>query len=542
MRTSPRITTALGRGLLALCLGALASAPKPVIADTPAPRAAPPTHAGAFYIATFDVAGVKLLDRADVEAAVYPYLGPDRTQDDIKGAVEALQKAYQARGYQTVLVDFPAQAVSETRKNIVRLQVTETPVGRVRVTGARYYSLETVRRFAAALQEGQTPDITFATKEVTELNRLPGRQVDPLLHAGAIPGTVDVDLKVTDIEPLHASLEFSNDHNPDTDPLRLTATVRYDNLWQLGHSVSFTYAVAPTDRAQSEIFAGSYLAPVWNTPFSVLVFGYRSNSNVATLGGTTVLGNGYAIGMRAVDQLPRLGDFSQSLSFGMDYKNFLETLSFAATSTPVPIEYWPIDLAYNLAREGTRFSTKASVAVTAGVPGLGSNTATFENARANAEPEFIHLNLDVTQTERVWHGIEISQHLVGQIADGPLVSSEQFAAGGFQSVRGYLQSEVVGDEGLTGSLEILSPPLNARATRLIDSLRLFAFEDGGAVWLLQPLPGQTRFFALDSAGMGLRLTLLQHLKGDVAVGVPFISGSVTPADRPRVTFSLKSDF
>ena len=93
----------------------------------------------------------------------------------------------------------------------------------------------------------------------------------------------------------------------------------------------------------------------------------------------------------------------------------------------------------------------------AGVPGLGSNTATFENARADAQPEFIHLNLDVTQTERLWHGVEISQHLVGQVADGPLVSSEQFAAGGFTSVRGYLQSEVVGDEGLTGSLEIVSP-------------------------------------------------------------------------------------
>lgn len=501
-----------------------------------------PLRNDSFFIAAFDIAGVKLLKQLDIEEAVYPFLGPNRTRSDIDHAVEALQKVYQARGYQTVVVDFPAQAVSESGENIVRLTVAETPVGRLRVTGARYYSPDTIRRATPAIREGQTPNITLATQEITELNRLPGRRVEPLVHAGKTPGTVDVDLKVSDSGPWHASVELTNDHNQNTDPLRITSTVRYDNLWQLGHSASFTYAVAPTNRDQSEIFAGSYLAPIWNTPFSLLAFGYRSNSNVATLGGTSVLGKGYAIGGRAILQLPHMADVSQSVSFGLDFKNFDEAINFSNTVSTDAIQYFPLNIVYNVQRDGQKFSTKLSVGLTAGLRGLGSNTAAFENKRADARPNFIHVNVDLTQSETLWKGFEASQRLSGQFADQPLISSEQFSSGGLTSVRGYLQSEAVSDEGLSGELEIGTPTLAPRIARVFDDLRLFAFADGGALWVLQPQHSQTQFFAQSSAGVGLRVELLRHIKGEVALAVPLISGPATHAYRRRATFSLKSDF
>ncbi len=500
-----------------------------------------------FFIAAFDVAGVKLIDQADVEAAVYPFLGPQRTRTDIDHAVEALQKAYQAHGYQTVVVDFPQQTVSLSGDNIVGLRVTETPVGRLRVTGSRYYSPDAIRSAAPSLQEGQAPNISQATREIAEINRLPGRRVEPVLHAGKAPGTVDVDLKVIDTAPLHASIELTNDHNQSTDPLRLTGTARYDNLWQLGHSASFTYAVAPTNRDQSEIFAGSYLAPIWNTPFSLLAFGYSSNSNVATLGGTNVLGKGYAIGTRAIFQLPRRGDVSQSVSFGLDFKNFDEAINFSNTVSADAIHYWPVTAVYNFQRDGAKFSTKASLGLTAGLSGLGSDTAAFNNKRADARPNFVHINLDVTQSETLWHGFQATQRLSGQATDQPLVSSEQFSSGGLTSVRGYLQSEAVADEGLSGAVELATPSLAPKfiarkVAGLVDDLRLYIFADGAALWVLRPQHGQTQFFSQSSVGIGLRTELLRHLSAEVALAMPLISGPVTHADRPRATFSLKSDF
>ena len=75
------------------------------------------------------VRGNTVLEARDIEKAVYPYLGPDRTLSDIEAAREALQTIYQERGYQSVYVDLPEQQVAD---GIVFLQVSETKVGRVR--------------------------------------------------------------------------------------------------------------------------------------------------------------------------------------------------------------------------------------------------------------------------------------------------------------------------------------------------------------------------------------------------------------------------
>jgi hemolysin activation/secretion protein len=518
---------------------ACAMASPSLAAGATPPDTAATTPVRTFDVEAYDIDGSKLLPTAEVEAAVYPFLGPGRTVQDIDNARGALEKAYRSHGYQSVVVELPVQTVAD---NIVRLHVIEAPVGRLRVTGSRYYSPEVIRHEASAFQEGEVPDITEAQKQITELNRLPDRRVTPILRAGVVPGTVDVDLKVSDTLPLHASVELSNDHNEFTAPLRVDGTIHYDNLWQAGHSATFTYVVAPQDPANSQVFAGSYLAPLWNTPVSLLVSGYDSNSNVATIGGTSVLGKGYSVGFRVVDQLPRLGDWVDSFSAGFDYKDITQDVKVGSISTPAPVEYWPLNLGYNLQRQGPHFSTKASLSITMGVPGLGSNTADFEYVRADARPNFIHANLDFTQTETLRNGVVASQRVTGQLADGPLVSSEQFAAGGLYSVRGYLQAEAIGDEGLTGSLELTSPTLAPRWAGVFDDLRLYLFNDGGAVWVLQPLPEQAQFFALASAGVGLRLELLRHIRGEVALAVPFISGPATHAYTPRATFTVKSEF
>ncbi len=65
------------------------------------------------------------------------------------------------------------------------------------------------------------------------------------------------------------------------------------------HTLSSTCLVDPQRRPAAEVYAGSYLAPIANSSWSVLVYGYKANNDVALLGGSQVLGNGYLIGARA---------------------------------------------------------------------------------------------------------------------------------------------------------------------------------------------------------------------------------------------------
>jgi hemolysin activation/secretion protein len=517
----------------------------PASPATPAQQAAPAAKAPErrVDIDAYDVDGNTILDQEAVESAVYPFLGPQRTREDVESARKALEQAYQSRGYQSVVVEIPPQTVSN---GIVKLHVVEAPIGRLRVVGSQYSLPSTIKSQVPAFAPGTVPNIQVAQEQLNDVNRLPDRRVTPILKPGQVPGTIDVDLHVTDTLPLHASAEVNNDHSPNTDPLRTVATVHYDDLWQMGQSVSFTWLRAPQNVQSGQVFSGSYLAPVWGSPWNILAYGYQSNSDVNTLGGTNVLGNGYTGGVRGVLQLSSFDDFAQTFSFGADYKHFLEGITFGTSGTTAIVNYIPVTATYNLNWVTPDVSVLSQTSAELGVRGLGSSPAEYENNRAFATGNFVHLNEDITYTQHLPFDTLGIFHFAGQLADQPLLSSEQFAAGGLTSVRGYLQSEAIGDDGLLESNELRSPSLTQYLSpyldmSAIDDWRVYGFADLAHVWILGALPGQTNAFTLESIGAGMRVGALGHLTGLIDVGLPLRSGPATPARKPRLTFSVKSE-
>lgn len=110
--------------------------------------------------------GNTVLDAAAIEEAVYPFLGPQKTLDDIEGARDALQKIYQARGYQSVFVELPEQKVDD---GIVYLQVSETKVGRVRGGCQALLAGKFAMKYRG--QGGAVPDFTTVQTQLAGLNR-----------------------------------------------------------------------------------------------------------------------------------------------------------------------------------------------------------------------------------------------------------------------------------------------------------------------------------------------------------------------------------
>jgi hypothetical protein len=102
------------------------------------------SHATApkFDILEYRVLGNSALPAPDIERAVYPFLGKEKTLADVEAARLALETKYHERGFGTVFVDIPEQSVNE---GIVRLRVTEGKLARVSVGGAHYFSERQVR-------------------------------------------------------------------------------------------------------------------------------------------------------------------------------------------------------------------------------------------------------------------------------------------------------------------------------------------------------------------------------------------------------------
>ena len=520
-----------------------------VVSAQAVPAAAPVRAApDRFEIAAFDVSGVHALPTRAVEDAVYPFAGPDKTATDVEGARKALEDAYKAHGYESVLVEIPPQPNAAFVTGIVTLKVTEAAIGRLRVVDSKYHALTVVEAQLPALKEGEVPDLKAAAAQLAEANRFPDREVTPSIRAGTRPGTIDIDLKVRDSLPLHASLTVNNDHSSTTEPLRIIASARYTNLFQLGHTLTASYLVSPQDRSQSEVFSGSYLAPILGSRWSVLLFGYKSNSNIAALGGTAVLGNGYDVGIRGVYRLPGSG-VEQTVSFGFDYKNFKEDV-FVPSSDPTipdttirtPIAYVPLTVSYTAQRTTDHTAANVTLTASAGLRGLGSSETIIQTRRFSAIGNFVRLNLDADYSRSFVHDIVGAVRFSGQLADSPLVTNEQFSVGGHTTVRGYFQSEAVGDDGVNGSVELRSPSFAGRLGSFVDEARLYVFADGGFVRVRRPLPDQTGDFSLVSVGGGGRVQLFRHIHGEVAYGVALTDGSATSVGDGQIVFSVKADF
>lgn len=513
-----------------------------------------------FFITAFDVTGVTRLSSGDIEKAVYGFTGPNRGGKDVDNARKAVQAAYAARGYEAVVVEIPPQDTALFKQGVVQLRVNEAPVGEVRVVDAHHHSAKGVLRNVPSVKLGEPVDLKALQSDLAEANRYPDRMVAPGFKPGKDPGTIDVELKVQDKLPLHASLDLNNDSSPSTTDLRLNATVRYTNLWGLGHSVSATYMVAPKAPKESTVFSGSYLAPFIGTPWSVLLYGYRSNSNVAALGGTNVLGNGYQVGLRGIYKLPTKST-NQSISLGFDFKDFKQRINVGEVSAgSTPITYVPMVAEYTIAGAGEHSQFDITLGATAGLRLIkrivGYDTTSgrctpskpcaidqFSDKAVDSTENFVHVNLNGSAQFATKSDIVFKAGFSGQLANSHLVANEQFGLGGLSSVRGYHQSEAVADDGINGTFELQSPSLAPYLFHFVDELRFYGFVDGGYTWLLGTIAkGQVDHYSLLGAGGGFRIKLFQHVLGEALVGVPMLSGPVSHAGDPRFTFQVKSEF
>ena len=481
-------------------------------------------------ILNYRVIGNTVLPRVEVEKAVLPYLGPKRAQGDVELARAALEKVYRDNGFETVAVQIPEQDV---RKGIVMLEVTELKVGRLRVTGSRYFSPEDIRERAPSLAEGKVPDYRQVSAEVAALNKSADRTITPTLRAGDTPGTVDVDLQVEDQMPLHATLELNDRASARTRRLRVSGSVTYANLFQLGHSVSLQGQFAPQDPSQSWIVSGSYVVPFQGTPFALVVYGVHSDSDVGALGGINVLGSGDIVGVRGIYSASR-GDWRHTVTVGLDYKNFQEDLILGPEFGRTPIDYMPLTLQYALARNTEKSDFNFSAALNVGLRGLLADNDEFRLKRFNASAGWSNLRLDAGYTRRFANDMRVEARAAAQLSNEPLISNEEFALGGLDSVRGYYESQELGDMGVSGQLDLFSPSLGKLIGGPLDDWRFYGFGDAGYIHIYDALPdtkGVVKSNAhIASVGLGTRLTFLRRLNLDALLAMPLVNRSSTLTD------------
>ncbi len=512
-----------------------------------------------FDILEFVVEGNTVLPDEAIERAVTPFLGPDRQMDSVEAARAALEKIYQSGGYLTVFVDVPEQRIAN---GVVTLNVTEGRVERLKVSGSRYFSQGYIRARVPELAEGKVPNFNEVQRQLATVNRTEERRVQPLMRAGVEPGTVDTELKVSDKLPLFGSAEIDNHAAADTTPLRMSATLRYENLFQLDHSLSLTVATAPAHPSQSRVVSLNYAIPGADQATWVL-YGVNSDSNVAAVGDVNVLGKGTTAGLRWLRPVGAIADQSHSVSLGIDYKDVQQQTTAGGSTISTPLRYLPLQLGYSGSIDAgggrtTQLNLTSTLALrrifarnVAACPGGAADQ--FACQRQGGDGSFATLHGDVRQAWPLGGAGSLHFHGAAQAATGPVPSGEQFAIGGAETVRGYFEAEEAGDRGLLGSFEWHSPDLGDWLSRLArrdgdaaspawTQAYVLAFADGAREWVFDPATGQAPHHALGSYGIGLHARLAKAVSSDFDLARPFRATPDTPANETRASFRLAVDY
>jgi hemolysin activation/secretion protein len=123
-----------------------------------------------------------------------------------------------------------------------------------------------------------------------------------------------------------------------------------------------------------------------------------------------------------------------------------------------------------------------------------------------------------------------------------LIAPEQFAIGGVDSVRGYLESSNLGDNGMQLALELRTPPLKKylKQYSFADYLKdfyFFSFYDAGLVSLNNSPRGSSSQH-VTSAGVGLKLKATSGLFAYLDYAHAFEDSIQVSAGDERVHFRL----
>lgn len=514
---------------LLLAIGAANTAKAQDVNETAAPAAT-------FEIRAFAVRGNTVLPADAVERAIYPFTGPGKTSEDVEAARAALQKAFENAGYIAVSVFIPEQSVEG---GILNLEVQSQTIGQVLVEGTKRQNA--IRAQAPSLTPGQTPNLPEFQRDVVALNQNPSRRVTPELKAGVAPGTLDVVLTVDESSPFHASAELNNFSSAATTALRASGTLRYDNMWGRGDSLSISAQTAPRRTEDGTVISGNYLMRLGQGT-QLMIYGVHSDSDIAVVGGTSVIGKGNIVGARFIQSLGSREGFYHALTLGIDWKDFSEDVLLGADRASAPIQYFPITASWRGDWSSDKRKSDITLSTVFGIRGVGDGWQRFDAKRYMARPSFFAVKLDASHTGDIFYGLQFNSRLSGQWSPDPLISNEGFSLGGMSSVRGYYESEALGDYGFAIQTEIRSPDFGPRIGGPLDELRVLVFLDSGLAGIHQPLIGQDNDFRFSSIGLGGRVRLFKYLNGAADVGTPLVTGPDSESGSIFARFRIWGEF
>ena len=465
-----------------------------------------------FDIKSYHVEGNTLLATDQINSVLAPFTGKGKDFGTVQEALEALEKAYHDQGYTTVRVLLPEQ---ELENGIVKLNVIETRLGRVKIKGNRFFDESNIRHSLPELREGQPPNIDNISRSLKLANESPAKKVNLQLQSSDDKeNEVDAILQVADEKPWKAGLTFDNTGDEHTGRFRMGVLFQDANIFNRDHLLTLQYITSTSQPDHVGIYGMGYRVPLYASGSSIDFIGAYSDVDSGTLAVSSnnlqVSGKGTILGLHYNQILKRIGDYEHKLTLGLDYRAYINNVTFGSTQLGNNVTVHPLSLTYAGTWTLDKINAGFYLGLSRNLPSFGSGdrdtAAFFEKVRSGAPVGYNIVRSGANILYTFGNDWQARAAVNGQYTNNPLVPGEQFGIGGASSVRGFDERVVAGDKGYSGSVELYTPNLSGLAGISTAQCRALVFYDTGYISEINPLLGETANNTISSVGPGARIT------------------------------------
>ena len=485
------------------------------------------------------VNGVSIYNDDELYALYNDKVGQTLTLTDLYGIANDLTLKYRNDGYILTQVAVPPQTISD---GIADLQVVEGFIDNIDVQGGEAGSaaLKEIQEFASLITNDKAPlNIHELERQLLLINDLPGVEARTIISPSASTrGAADMLIKI-DRDPFDAIVSVDNHGSRFLGPIQFSGAAIFNSAFGMNEKITAQVAVAPDAGLELAFGSLQYEQPIG--PYGTLL----------QLGGSvTETDPGFTLDQFDVEGL------SRNFFIGVEHPiiRSRETNVFARTM----FDWRNVDSKNNVTADiqdrirAIRAGVKADfldrllgVAAVNSVDfevsqGIDIWDASEEGdanlTRAAGDPTFLKAKLRVERLQRVTSNVNVLLSGRGQISNNPLLSSEEFGLGGYSTVRGYDPSEVVGDDGIAGNVEV-------QVNNAVKNVQLFGFVDAGTVWDQDATTSAGKRTSLVSTGLGLRIDLPMDVKAEFVAAQPLNRDIASQGERdPQFFFSLSKEF
>ncbi|MDF1861052.1 MAG: ShlB/FhaC/HecB family hemolysin secretion/activation protein [Verrucomicrobiales bacterium] len=422
--------------------------------------------------------------------------------------------AYRRSDLPVVDVLVPEQEITS---GVLQLVIIEGRLGDVLVEGAAGKIEGRALASQIRTERGDVIRESKLTEDLAWINKHPTRQVDLIFSPGDEYGETDVILRSQAYKELSAYIAYENSGTAALGESRALFGTSWtgplffglDSILSYQFTTNFDNSDADL-QGHSGVFA-QYLP--WRHQITLL--GAYVDSNALLPNGNGLINTGGVnkqLSGRYSIPLPNIGRLTHELELGMDFKSSNSGLTLVGAnpisfdSTSEIVQY---SLGYNIVASDNSgvWRVDTEVVNSPGQATSKNTDAIFASQRGGALASYTYGRVLIERDQKLANEWSLLARLQGQMSNGNLLASESMGAGGYDTVRGFEQRIIRGDNGVVGTLELRTPTVYPSTftgyNNVQDGAFGLLFYDAAALSSEDPFPGEPDLNA-GSIGLGFR--------------------------------------